>query len=114
MTDTIVSIITSILSGLVVCIPLVVKLVQTTKSAVAEKNWSPLLGLVVDLMEQAETKFNEGATKKEWVMAMVQSSAEFINYPMDTNALSEMIDAICDMTKVINAPKVETEETASK
>ena len=37
-------------------------------------------------------------------MAMVQTSAEYINYPLDTEALSELIDALCDMTKVVNPP----------
>ena len=77
------------------------------KEAVQEKNWTHLLGLVVELMEEAETKFADGATRKEWVMAMVQTSAEYINYPVDTEALSEMIDALCDMTKIVNPPAIE-------
>ena len=32
----------------------------------------------------------DGATRKEWVMVMVQTSAEYINYPVDTSALSTM------------------------
>lgn len=107
MTDHIVSIIVAILTGLVTCIPLAVKLYQAVKQAVQEKNWRHLLGLVVDLMEEAETKFADGATRKEWVIAMVQTSAEYINYPVDTEALSEMIDALCDMTKIVNPPAVE-------
>ena len=63
-----------------------------------------MLGLVVDLMEEAEEKFTDGATRKEWVMAMVQTSAEYVNYPVDTEALSKMIDALCDMTKIVNPP----------
>ena len=93
------------LTGLAACIPLAVKLVQYIQKAVQEKNWGALLGLVVDLMEEAETKFDEGATRKEWVMAMVQTSAEYIAYPIDTAALSDLIDALCDMTNVVNAPE---------
>lgn len=104
MNDQIVSIIVAILMGLATCFPLAVKLYQTVKEAVQEKNWTHLLGLVVELMEEAETKFADGATRKEWVMAMVQTSAEYINYPVDTEALSEMIDALCDMTKIVNPP----------
>ena len=55
-------------------------------------------------MEEAEQKFADGATRKEWVMAMVQTSAEYINYPVDTEALSKMIDSLCDMTKIVNPP----------
>lgn len=101
----IVSPIVAVLTGLAACIPLAVKLVQYIQKAVQEKNWGALLGLVVDLMEEAETKFDEGATRKEWVMAMVQTSAEYIAYPIDTAALSDLIDALCDMTNVVNAPE---------
>lgn len=104
-TEQIVSLVVAILSGLAACIPLAVKLVQYVQKAAQEKNWAALLGLLVDLMEQAEQKFNDGATRKEWVMAMVQTSAEYINYPIDTEALSQLIDSLVDMTNVINAPE---------
>ena len=103
--ENIVSIIVAVLSGLAACIPLAVKLVQYVKKATQEKNWAALLGLVVSLMEEAETKFNDGATRKEWVIAMVKTSAEYINYPVDTDALSEMIDGLVDMTRVVNPPE---------
>ena len=103
--DQIISIVVAILTGLAACIPLAAKLVQCVKQATEAKNWGPLLGLVVDLMKEAEAKFADGATRKEWVLAMVQTSAEYISYPMDTEALSNMIDAQCDMTKAVNAPE---------
>lgn len=104
-TEQIVSLIVAVLSGLAACIPLAVKLVQYVQKAAEEKNWGQLLGLLVDLMEEAEQKFEEGATRKEWVMAMVQTSAEYIAYPMDTQALSDLIDSLISMTKAINAPE---------
>lgn len=103
-TDQIVNLVVAVLTGLAACVPLAVKLVQYVQKATQEKNWGALLGLVVDLMEEAEVKFADGATRKEWVMAMVQTSAEYINYPLDTEALSELIDALCDMTKIVNPP----------
>lgn len=106
-TEQIVSLIVAVLSGLAACIPLAVKLVQYVQKAAEEKNWGQLLGLLVDLMEEAEQKFSEGATRKEWVMAMVQTSAEYIAYPMDTQALSDLIDSLISMTKAINAPEAE-------
>lgn len=113
--DQIVNLVVAVLTGLAACIPLAVKLAQYVQKATQEKNWGALLGLVVDLMEEAEVKFADGATRKEWVMAMVQTSAEYINYPLDTEALSELIDALCDMTKIVNPPTVEesTEEIAT-
>lgn len=106
-TDQIVNLVVAVLTGLAACIPLAVKLVQYVQKATQEKNWGALLGLVVDLMEEAEVKFADGATRKEWVMAMVQTSAEYINYPLDTESLSELIDSLCDMTKIVNPPTVE-------
>ena len=103
--EQIVSIIVAVLSGLAACIPLAVKLAQYVQKAAEEKNWGQLLGLLVDLMEEAEQKFSEGATRKEWVMAMVQTSAEYVAYPIDTQALSDLIDSLIAMTKTINAPE---------
>lgn len=100
-------IILSIVAGLAAAIPLVVKLVQYVQAAVKEKNWKKLLNLVMDLMGKAERKFADGATRKEWVMAMVQASAESINYDIDMAAISELIDSLCGLTKKVNAPKDE-------
>lgn len=114
MTEQVVSLIVAILTGLYTCIPLAVKLVQYVRKATQEKNWNALLGLVVDLMEEAETKFADGATRKEWVMAMVQTSAEYINYPVDAQALSGLIDGLCDMSNIVNArPKAEAQTAES-
>ena len=97
-------IILSIVAGLAAAIPLVIKLVQYVQKAIKEKNWGHLLDLVMNLMEEAEEKFADGATRKEWVMAMVQSSAESINYDVDIAAISELIDSLCDLSKVVNPP----------
>lgn len=97
-------VILSIVAGLAAAIPLVVKLVQYVQKAIKEKNWGQLLDLVMSLMEEAEEKFADGATRKEWVMAMVSTSAESINYDIDLAAISELIDSLCDLTKKVNPP----------
>ncbi len=94
----------SILSGLAAAIPLVVQLVKYIKQAVKERNWSVVLSKVMSLMETAETKFTEGAERKEWVLAMLKASSDGINFDIDYDAIAEMIDALCDMSKVINGP----------
>lgn len=102
-----------ILVGLATCIPLVVKLIQYVQKAVQEKNWTNMLNLLMDLMEEAETKFETGADKKEWVLAMMKAAADSINYPIDMDALSALIDSLCDLTNNVNPPSgkevVETE-----
>lgn len=103
-TEQIVSMIVAVLTGLATAIPLVIKLVQYVKEATQEKNWGNLLGLLIELMEQAEQMFDTGATRKEWVMAMAQTSAEYIAYPLDTSALSTLIDELVAMTKNVNPP----------
>lgn len=104
-----VEIVVSILSGLAVCIPLVIKLVDSVQNTVKEKNWSKLMNVAIDLMSEAEKMFSEGAAKKAWVMAGIDVAAKNIDYPYDDAArqkISDMIDAICDASKVLNA-KVE-------
>ena len=103
--EQIINVIVAVLAGLATCIPLVLKLVQYVKKATQEKNWGGLLDLVMQLMEQAEKKFADGATRKEWVMAMVQTSAEYVNYPLDTQALSNMIDELVKLTNKVNVDK---------
>ena len=111
--EQIINVIVAVLAGLATCIPLMLKLVQYVKKATQEKNWGGLLDLVMELMEQAEKKFADGATRKEWVMAMVQTSAEYINYPVDSVALGKLIDTLCDMSKIVNydgVPAIEPEQ----
>lgn len=104
-----VNIIVSVLSGLAVCIPLVVKLVQFIQTAVKEKNWTSLMQLVLKLMTEAETLYSTGAERKEYVMSTIKTMASTLNYDVDYDVVSEMIDSIVDATKQINI-KVKTEE----
>lgn len=102
--------IVSILSGLAVCIPLVVKLVEVVQKAVKEKNWDTLMELVIDMMTEAERKFSEGAAKKAWVMGELEAVAKSIDYPYDDAAkasVSKMIDDIIKASKELNVPKTE-------
>ena len=108
-----VDIVVSIMSGLAVCIPLVVKLVNVVSTYVKEKNWSQIVAIVLDLMKQAETLFAEGAARKAWVMAGVESAAKSINYNYDEVAkqkVSDMIDAICATAKIVNAEGADENE----
>ena len=103
-----------IVSGLVVLIPLVVKLIEYVQKATKEKNWNKLLELTMNLMQEAETKFTDGASKKQWVLAMVKASADTINYDIDMEEVSKMVDSLCAMTKVVNPPVEEATEKESE
>ena len=97
-------ILAKILTGLAVIIPLIAELTKYVKKAAKAKNWTDLMTLVISLMKQAEDMFEYGADKKMWVMSMVSASAKTLNYDVDLEEVSAWIDALCDMSKVINAP----------
>ena len=73
-------IILSIITGLAACIPLAIKLVQYIEKAIKAKQWPTLLELVMKFMADAENNFEDGASRKEWVLKMVESSAATVNY----------------------------------
>lgn len=103
----------SILSGLAVCIPLVIKLVQVIQDAAKEKNWNTIVKMTFDYMATAQIMFEKGADRKEWVMEMVKASATQANYPLDAEALEKiavMIDDTCDLAKELTK-KTETESS---
>lgn len=99
-----IELILSVLAGISACIPLVVKLVEYVEKAAKEKNWGWFLAMVVELMEKAEEMFDAGADRKRWVLAMVESSADSIDFDIDLSVVSKMIDDLCDMSKVVNPP----------
>lgn len=101
-----INLIIAILSGLVTTIPLVVQLVKYVKAAIQEKNWSKVLTLVLNLMTEAERMYATGIERKEFVMNSIESIKDTLNYQIDMNQISEIIDQIVASSKVINA-KVE-------
>ena len=97
--------IVSILAGLAASIPLVIKLVEFVQKAVKEKNWNLIIKEVMGYMAIAEEKFAEGAERKEWVMAMTAELAKTVNYDIDMNVISDMVDNLCSMSKKVNVAK---------
>lgn len=100
----------SILAGLATAIPLIIELVKYVQKAIKEKNWPKMLDLVMGYMEIAESKFATGAERKEWVLAMVKTSADTINYDIDLAVVSKMIDDLCDMSNIVNSPATKAGE----
>lgn len=96
--------IVSVFAGLATAIPLAIKLVEYVQKAVKEKNWSKVLDMVMKYMTTAEEMFDNGADRKEWVLAMVKASAETVNYDIDMEVISKLIDDLCKMSKTVNAP----------
>jgi hypothetical protein len=103
----ILELIINILGALIMVIPLIVELIKWIKTAIKEKNWAKLLELLTTLMKEAEVKFETGAERKEWVMMAIKASAETINYDIDEATISNLIDQLCAMSKVVNSRKEE-------
>lgn len=105
--ENIISLIVSALSGLCVCIPLVYKLVITVQQYIREKNWTNLLALIMKYMAEAEHMFQEGQERKNYVIMAIQASASTLNYDIDMTVVSQMIDDLCSLSKIVNAPNEE-------
>ena len=96
----------SILTALTAVIPLVLKLIEYVQKAQKEKNWTSLLVLITNLMETAEAQYKDGVTKKQFVMAELQSLSSTLNYDIDWEVVSTLIDDLCAMSKKVNNPNV--------
>ena len=100
-----IDVIISILSGIAVCIPLIISLVNTVQKVVAEKQWNVLVSNVLQLMMNAEKDYENGAERKEYVMNALETIAVQIGYDFNDEAkakVSVMIDEICALAKVVN------------
>ena len=100
-----INMIIAILTGLATCIPLVIKLVQVVKEAVKAKNWTALMQLILKLMAEAEENYMTGAEKKTYVINGIEAVKDSLNYDVDMDAVSAMIDAIAEASKKINTNK---------
>lgn len=102
----ILDIIVTILSGIMVCVPILLALGSAISECVREKNWSAIVTFVLDYMIEAEQLFEKGADRKTWVMEMLEEVVIQLNYPYDDearNKVSAMIDDICEAAKIINS-----------
>ena len=98
-----IKLIISTLPGIVAVITLIFQLIKYIRQSIKEKRWPELLGIVMEYMKRAETMFESGADRKEWVIAMVKAATDTVKYDVDMNAISQMIDSMCDMSKVVNS-----------
>ena len=98
-------IIISILSGIAASVPLVITLVNTIKSLYKEKNWGKLVVIVSNFIAEAEVLYPDGASKKDYVTNSVLAMAKTIDYPVDKDMLSELIDSLVALSKKVNIEK---------
>lgn len=94
-----------VLSGMATAIPLLVKLIEYVEKARREKNWSKMIGLLMSLMDDAEGMFDAGEDKKAWVLSGMESLSDTLDYDVDLEAVSKMIDELCTFSKRVNPPE---------
>ena len=97
----------TIASGLAVTIPVVIQLVKYFNMLVQEKKWDQLMKEVLKLMVTAEQQFEKGSVKKDYVLVLAKTAAEEIGVDFDEEKIGEMIDAMVEMSKMVNAKKDE-------
>lgn len=96
-------IVLSNVTTVVTIVVLVANLVKYVQKAIREKNWGEVLSMVMRYMDKAEQKFSNGADRKEWVLSMMETSANTINFDVDMDKISQLIDDLCSMSKRVNA-----------
>lgn len=101
----IVNLIVAIVSGVATCIPLIIQLVKYIKENAKSKNWSALMAIVLNLMQEAELKFSTGEERKQFVLSSIKSMEKTLNYDIDENVIASMIDEVVKATKQINVNK---------
>lgn len=97
-----IQILVSVLSGIAVLIPMIWELVKYVKVATKERNWPKMLELIMSLMADAEKELTLGSEKKEWVLGQLNAMASTLNYDIDWDVVSKMIDDLCSLSKEIN------------
>ena len=100
--DVIVKYLPTILVGLAAIIPLVAALIKYVTKAADSKNWNIIVKMVLDLMVQAEQDYSSGAEKKAFVMNQIAVLAKTVDFEIDMDKVSDLIDALCDMAHEVN------------
>ena len=92
----------AILVGLAAIIPLVTALVKYVTKAAEDKNWNIIVKMVLDLMVQAEHDYSSGIERKEFVMNQMKVLAATVDFKVDWDKVSDLIDALCEMAHEVN------------
>ena len=91
-----------ILVGLAILIPMMIALIKYVNKAAEDKNWNVIVKMVLDLMVQAEQDYSTGAERKEFVMNQLKVMAKTVDFEIDWDKVSDLIDALCDMAHEVN------------
>ena len=92
----------AILTGIAVLIPLMIALIKYVQKAAEDKNWNIIVKMILDLMVQAEHDYATGAERKEFVMNQLKMLANTVDFEIDWDKVSDLIDALCEMAHEVN------------
>ena len=92
----------AILVGLAAIIPLITALVKYVTRVAEDKNWNIIVKMVLDLMVQAEHDYSSGIERKEFVMNQMKVLAATVDFKVDWDKVSDLIDALCEMAHEVN------------
>lgn len=82
---------------------LVIAVIKRTIELAKAKDWNKVYELLMELIKEAEPMFDTGSTRKEWVMNSLHLIGKTLGYKYDENQVSQTIDDLCAMSKVVNA-----------
>lgn len=102
-----VELIVAILSGLAAGIPLVWKLIQYVGQVIRDRNWTCFITTLMSYMSIAEKEFAVGADRKQWVMDAIDNTSDIVNYEVDAETLSTLIEMLIQFSKQVNPPVAE-------
>lgn len=91
-----------ILVGIAVLIPLMVALIKYVQKAAEDKNWNVIVKMILDLMVQAEQDYATGAERKEYVINALKVVSRTVDFEIDWDKVSDLIDSLCEMAKEVN------------
>lgn len=100
--------IVSIVLGLGTLLTLIYELIKYVRMAIKERNWTSLVSDITTHMIEAERKYDNGADRKAYVMQLVEASANLVRYNIDMDVVSDLIDRLCAMSKMVNPPDAES------
>ena len=92
----------AILTGIAVLIPLMIALIKYVQKAAEDKNWNIIVKMILDLMVQAEHDYATGAERKEFVMNQLKMLANTVDFGIEWDKVSDLIDALCEMAHEVN------------
>ena len=98
-------IILSILIGICIIIPILIRLIKVLNESASKKEWKTIIELISKFCSEAEGLFDVGSEKKEYVVKMITSVADGVGLKLSDNDIlyiSNMIDALIEMTKKVN------------